>query len=113
MLTEDISSSKFGAQVGRASSIVIFLYFLSGHFGESCRDDFQSKNVTVFSVVMVTFLYHRSFVVKPRLRGNSDALNQSHLQHFSAYTINTRYPIHALSESRATTNISIEDLRLT
>ena len=63
------------------------LYFLSGHFGESCRHVFESKNVTVFSVVMVTLLNHRSFFVIPLLRGNSDALNQSHLRNFSAYII--------------------------
>ena len=35
---------------------------------------------------MVT-LYHRPFAVVPLLRGNSDALKQSHLRNFSAYTI--------------------------
>ena len=42
---------------------------------------------TVFSVVMITLLYHPSFGVIPLLRGNSDALNQTHLRNFSAYII--------------------------
>ena len=47
----------------------------------------ECKNITVFSVVMATLLYHPSFAVIPLLRGNSDALNQSHLQNFLAYII--------------------------
>ena len=58
------------------------------YFWESCRHVFESKNVTVFSVVMATLLYHRPFAVIPLLRGNSDALGQSHLRNFSAHIIN-------------------------
>ena len=36
---------------------------------------------------MVTLLYHRSFAVIPLLRGDSEALNQSHIRNFSAYII--------------------------
>ena len=42
---------------------------------------------------MVTLLYHPSFAVIPRLHGNSNALDQSHLRNFSALfarTINNR-----------------------
>ena len=56
-------------------------------FGSNYSIAIESKNIAVFSVVMVTLLYHRSFVVIPLLPGNSDALNQSHLRNFLAYII--------------------------
>ena len=36
----------------------------------------KSKNIVVFSVVMVTLLYHPFFAVIPLLRGNSDNINR-------------------------------------
>ena len=39
----------------------------------------------MFSVVMVTLLYHQCFAIILLLRGNSDAINQSYLRNFLAY----------------------------
>ena len=62
------------------------------NFRESCCHFLENKNVIVFSVVMVTLLYHSSFVIIPLLHGNSDALNQSHLRKFLYYNILLVYP---------------------
>ena len=64
----------------------------------------------MFSVVIVTLLYHRPVDVIPLLRGNSDALNQSHLRNFSAY-IMTLVIFSVLNEIAVITNLIEKEQR--